>query len=64
MELVVLDDKKDFFKTLSTKAKDSSEIILATDPDREGEAIAAHIASEVPGAKLSRVNLLRLPIPG
>ena len=34
MELVVLDDKKDFFKTLRKKAKNSPEIILATDPDR------------------------------
>ena len=60
MELVVLDDKKDFFKTLSAKAKDSPEIILATDPDREGEAIAAHIASEVPDTKLSRVKFTEI----
>ena len=58
MELVVLDDKKDFFKTLRKKAKNSPEIILATDPDREGEAIASHIASEVPDTKLSRVQLV------
>ena len=64
MELVVLDDKKDFFKTLSTKAKDSPEIILATDPDREGEAIAAHIASEVPDAKLSRVQFTEITNSG
>ena len=64
MELVVLDDKKDFFKTLSIKAKDSPEIILATDPDREGEAIAAHIASEVPDAKLSRVQFTEITNSG
>ena len=35
-------------------AKKSSEVILATDPDREGEAIAwhvAHIVSEVKAKK-------------
>ena len=56
MELVILDDKKEFFKNLKSKAKSAPEIILATDPDREGEAIAAHIASEVPSAKISRVQ--------
>ena len=64
MELVVLDDKKEFFKTLGEKAKDSPEIILATDPDREGEAIAAHIASEVPDTKLSRVQFTEITNSG
>ena len=64
MELVVLDDKKEFFKTLGEKAKDSPEIILATDPDREGEAIAAHIASEVPDTKLSRVQFTEITHSG
>ena len=56
MELVILDDKKDFFKNLTSQAKSAPEIILATDPDREGEAIAAHIASEVSNSKISRVQ--------
>ena len=60
MELVILDDKKDFFKTLTSQAKSAPEIILATDPDREGEAIAAHIASEVPNAKISRVQFTEI----
>ena len=64
MELVVLDDKKDFFKTLRKKAKNSPEIILATDPDREGEAIASHIASEVPDTKLSRVQFTEITNSG
>ena len=60
MELVVLDDKKDFFKQLASKAKSAPEIILATDPDREGEAIASHIASEVPDSKISRVQFTEI----
>ena len=55
MELVILDDKKDFFKNLASQAKSAPEIILATDPDREGEAIASHIASEV----ITRSRILR-----
>jgi len=60
MELVILDDKKDFFKNLNSQAKSAPEIILATDPDREGEAIAAHIASEVPNSKISRVQFTEI----
>ena len=42
---VISNDKKDVVKKL-TKLKDKSEeVILATDPDREGEAIAWHLAS-------------------
>ena len=60
MELVILDDKKDFFKNLASQAKSAPEIILATDPDREGEAIASHIASEVPKVKISRVQFTEI----
>ena len=41
---VVLDDKKDVIKNLKKLAKKSEEIYLATDPDREGEAIAWHLS--------------------
>ena len=40
----VIKDKKDFVKKLKEKASKSSSILLATDPDREGEAIAWHLA--------------------
>ncbi len=34
---------KKYLKEITEAAKDSSKIILATDPDREGEAIAWHV---------------------
>ena len=37
----VLDDKKPFMKELRKLAKQTDQIVVATDPDREGEAIAA-----------------------
>ncbi|MEK7517341.1 MAG: type I DNA topoisomerase [Patescibacteria group bacterium] len=41
----VIDDKKKIIAELKKAAKSAKQIILATDPDREGEAIAAHVAS-------------------
>ena len=40
---VVSPDKKDQVKTLKRLLKDASELYLATDEDREGEAIAWHL---------------------
>lgn len=39
--------KAPVIKLLKTKAKVSKEVLIATDPDREGEAIAYHIADEI-----------------
>lgn len=44
---VQLRDKAKVIKQLKEEAKDAAEIFIATDPDREGEAIAHHIASIV-----------------
>lgn len=40
-------DKKDVVKELKTLASKSDDVILASDPDREGEAIAWHLAREL-----------------
>ncbi len=37
-------DKKELIKQLQQAASDSEQVYLATDPDREGEAIAWHLA--------------------
>ena len=48
MTLDVLPNRKDFIKELRKKSLAANKVFIASDPDREGEAIAAHLASEVP----------------
>ena len=43
VEYVVLSDKKKVIKQLKDKAKNAQRVIIASDMDREGEAIAAHL---------------------
>ena len=47
----VLADKKDVVKKLRQAAKEAETVYLAPDPDREGEAIAWHIAEILKDAK-------------
>jgi DNA topoisomerase I len=57
-EYVTIPGKEKTLADLKTAARDSREILLATDPDREGEAIAWHVASQVRrknGAPIRRV---------
>ena len=55
IEEEVIEDKKKLVNDLKKISKTAPEIIIATDSDREGEAIAAHIASEMDKSKISRV---------
>ena len=50
--------KGDVIKELKKEAKNASKIYLATDPDREGEAISWHIAEQlgIPSDKACRVT--------
>ncbi len=50
--------KGDVIKELRREAKAATKVFLATDPDREGEAISWHIASElgIPADKACRVT--------
>ena len=47
--------KEDLIKKLRSAAKKSEEILLATDPDREGEAISWHLA-ELLGVDIRKNN--------
>ncbi len=46
-EYVTIVGKEDVIAMLRRNARDASEVFIATDPDREGEAIAFHIAHEI-----------------
>ena len=59
-KFVVYPDKKDFIKSLKQKAKSAPKVYLATDPDREGEAIAFHLSQEVPNASVERVQFTEI----
>ena len=46
-DYVVNKDKKDVVKELKKLSSSCDEVLLATDPDREGEAISWHLADEL-----------------
>ncbi|KAB2879977.1 type I DNA topoisomerase [bacterium] len=56
-EYRIIDGKQDVIRKLKTMAASTQEVFIATDPDREGEAIAWHIAGEIDknNPKISRV---------
>ncbi len=54
---VTMPDKKEVIKKLQEAAKQADVVYLSPDPDREGEAIAWHIASILPkGTKIKRAT--------
>ncbi len=56
-EYTVLSDKKKLISDIKKKSKDVEFVWLATDPDREGEAIAWHVQKSigVPTKKIKRI---------
>ena len=50
-EYVTIPGKEKTVADLKSAARDSREIFLATDPDREGEAIAWHVAQQIKSKK-------------
>ena len=57
-EYINIRGKGDLIKSLKKDAKNAKKVYLATDPDREGEAIAWHLAHilEIPEDNLCRVT--------
>ena len=57
-EYINIRGKGDLIKTLKKDAKSAKKVYLATDPDREGEAIAWHLAHilEIPEDSICRVT--------
>ena len=54
--------KGDLIKELKKEAKNADHVFLATDPDREGEAIAWHLATalDIPAEKVKRITFNEL----
>jgi DNA topoisomerase-1 len=46
-DLVAIPGKEKTIAELKSYARDSREVLIATDPDREGEAIAQHVATQI-----------------
>ena len=55
-EYVELAKKKEAIKKLMDAAKNAQMVFLATDPDREGEAIASHVKGVLANSKLQITN--------
>src|SRR5580698_164465 len=51
----IVAEKQKVIDELQSEAKKSTEVILATDPDREGEAIAWHLAQTIGLKKPKRI---------
>lgn len=54
-QYINMPDKKDIIKKLKEAAANSDQVLLATDPDREGEAISWHLA-HILGLDLNEKN--------
>ena len=54
----VIASRKKVLRELKEAAKDASEIYVATDPDREGEAIGWHLAEELGSSQRKKIRRL------
>ena len=54
----VIASRKKVLKELKDAAKDATEIFVATDPDREGEAIGWHLAEELGSGNRKKIRRL------
>ncbi len=61
-DYIVMRDKSKIMKELRAAVKESSEVILASDPDREGEAIAWHIKNDFESKVLPKIKKRTIPI--
>lgn len=59
-QYVIPKDKRKTVENLKALALKATEVILATDPDREGEAIAWHVSFLTSGNKADREKLKRI----
>ncbi|MFC1724952.1 type I DNA topoisomerase [candidate division KSB1 bacterium] len=55
-EYVTIEGKNKVIKSLRENAKISDHIFIATDPDREGEAIANHVAMEISDSLNNKIH--------
>lgn len=61
-DYIVMRDKSKIMKELRAAVKDASEVILASDPDREGEAIAWHLKNDFESRVLPKIKKRTVPI--
>src|SRR5438876_527195 len=59
-EYEIVQDKQQIISELKVAAKDAPSIILATDPDREGDAIASHIQEVLSADKKNKGKFKRI----
>ena len=64
IQLDVLPNRKQFITDLKKKAKNASRVLIATDPDREGEAIAGHLATEINHKSIERIEFTEITKDG
>lgn len=62
---VIPEDKQEVVKKLQQQSRNADEVVLATDPDREGEAIAWHISvilteEDIGGSKTTDAEIKRI----